>query len=62
MADRMVSDCRNSPSVNNCTLRIEGSEEEVVRVAARHAVEDHGQEETPTLREEIRGTLEPLTA
>lgn len=54
---RKVSDCRDMPSVNNCTLVISGSEEEVVKVATRHAIEEHGHEDTPALREEIRAGL-----
>jgi len=36
---------------------ISGSEEEVVTVALRHAIEEHGHEDTPQLREQVRATL-----
>lgn len=54
---RKIADCRLMPSEKNCSLTIAGTEDEVVTVAARHAVEDHGHENTPELREEIRKTL-----
>jgi predicted small metal-binding protein len=53
------------PSESNCTLTIAGEEEEVVRAASEHAVSVHGHEDTPELREEVRGMLkdeEPAAA
>jgi predicted small metal-binding protein len=51
------------PSENNCSLTIAGREEEVLPVAIRHAVEDHGHEDTAELREQIRSMLkEEVTA
>lgn len=55
---RKVADCRKFPSESNCSLTIAGTEEEVVRAASMHAVDMHGHEDTPQLREEIRGMLE----
>ncbi|MEU3687399.1 MULTISPECIES: DUF1059 domain-containing protein [Streptomyces] len=55
---RKVADCRNTPSLMNCTLAISGEEEEVVRAAAEHAVSVHGHEDTPELRKWIRSELE----
>ena len=57
MAGRKMADCRLMPSEKNCSLTIAGTEEEILQVAIRHAVEDHGHEETPQLREQIRGML-----
>lgn len=54
---RMVAECRDFPSVNNCTLTISGEEEEVVRAAAEHAVSTHGHQDSPELRNQIRSTL-----
>lgn len=59
MADRVISDCRKTPSVKNCTLVIEGSEDEVTRVATRHAIDDHGHEDSPQLRDQVKSSLEP---
>ena len=36
---RKVIDCRLFPSESNCSLTIAGAEEEVLKVAVRHAVE-----------------------
>ena len=59
MADskRKVIDCRQFPSEKCCTLAIAGTEDEVLRVAVRHAVQEHGHKETPELREQIRALL-----
>lgn len=54
---RKVSDCRDFPSEIDCTLTISGSEDEVVEAAAMHAVTAHRHEDTPELREQIRGML-----
>jgi predicted small metal-binding protein len=54
---RKIADCRQMPSESNCSLTIAGTEDEVLRVAVRHAVEDHGHEDTPELREQLRGML-----
>jgi predicted small metal-binding protein len=56
MARRMV-DCRTMPSEIGCTLTIAGEEDEVLDAAAAHAVDKHGHENTPELREEIRAGL-----
>ncbi|MEA2398227.1 MAG: hypothetical protein QOK25_1783 [Thermoleophilaceae bacterium] len=54
---RKVADCRDMPSESGCSLTIAGEEEEVVRAASEHAVSVHGHEDTPELREEVRGML-----
>ena len=54
---RKVADCREFPSESGCTLTISGEEEEVVRAASEHAVSVHGHEDTPELREQVRGML-----
>jgi len=55
--ERKVADCRRFPSEKHCTLTIAGTEDEVLNVAVRHAVEEHGHPNTPELREQIRGML-----
>jgi predicted small metal-binding protein len=53
---RMFVDCREMPSENNCTVMISAdSEAEVVDAAVAHAVASHQHEDTPELREQIRG-------
>ncbi|MYY09774.1 DUF1059 domain-containing protein [Streptomyces sp. SID4919] len=54
---RKVADCRDYPSESNCSLTIAGEEEEVVRAAAEHAESVHGHENTPELRDQLRGML-----
>lgn len=54
---RKIVDCRDMPSESRCSLAIAGTEDEVVRAAAEHAVSVHGHEDTPALREEIRAGL-----
>jgi predicted small metal-binding protein len=56
MARKMI-DCRKMPSDNNCTLTIAGQEDEVLDAATAHAVSKHGHEDTPELREMLRGGL-----
>jgi hypothetical protein len=50
-------DCRTMPSEINCTLTIAGEPDEVLDAAVMHAVAKHGHEDTPELREQIRGGL-----
>jgi len=56
---RVMADCRRWPSESNCSLTIIGEEDEVVRAAAEHAASVHGHEDTPELREQLQGFLEP---
>jgi predicted small metal-binding protein len=56
MARKMI-DCRTMPSEINCSLTIAGEESEVLDAAVLHAVDKHGHENTPELRESIRGGL-----
>jgi hypothetical protein len=54
---RVVSDCRLIPSEKACSVTIAGTEEEVLPLAIRHAVEDHGEKDTPELRDEVKKML-----
>jgi predicted small metal-binding protein len=54
---RTMVDCRTMPSEINCTLTIAGEEEEVLDAAVMHAVDKHGHENTPELREQVRAGL-----
>ena len=54
---RKYADCRLFPSEKNCSLYIAGTEEEVLHVAVRHAVEEHGHKNSPELRQQIREFL-----
>jgi hypothetical protein len=59
---RVMADCRRFPSETDCSLVIIGEEDEVVRAGAEHAASVHGHQDTPQLREEVRGMLEPAEA
>ncbi len=54
---RKVADCRQFPSEKNCTLTIAGTEDEVMKVAVRHAVEDHGHKDSQELRKQVKKLL-----
>ena len=57
MAHRKSIDCRDYPSEKNCSLKISGTEDEVLDAAVHHAVSAHGHDNTPELREQIRSML-----
>ncbi len=56
-AKRESIDCRDYPSEKNCSLKISGTEKEVMDAAVQHAVSAHGHEETPELREQIKSMV-----
>lgn len=58
---RVVSDCREMPSENNCSIVIAGEEDEVLELATWHAVSAHGHEDTPEFRKDVRKMLKPET-
>jgi predicted small metal-binding protein len=58
MANRKSIDCRNYPSDKNCSLKISGTEEEVLDAATEHAVSAHGHKKSPELREQLRSMLQ----
>lgn len=57
MTKRKVADCREMPSEKNCSLTIAGTEDEVLRVAVRHAVQEHGHKDSPALRKQVKSML-----
>jgi hypothetical protein len=54
---RKYIDCREMPSENHCDVAMAGSEEHVLEAAAIHAVTAHQHEDTPELRQQLRGML-----
>lgn len=54
---RKFIDCREYPSEKNCSLRISGTEDEVMEMAVQHATASHGHEDYPEFREELRRLL-----
>jgi predicted small metal-binding protein len=59
---RTMIDCRQVPNDIGCTLTIAGSEDEVLDAAVAHAVAKHGHQDTPELREMLRGGLQDAEA
>jgi predicted small metal-binding protein len=56
-SERKFIDCREYPSEKNCSLRISGTEAEVLDAAVQHAISAHGHQESPELRQELRRLL-----
>lgn len=54
---RKSIDCRQFPSEKNCSVKISGTEDEVLDLAVLHASASHGHENNPELRDEIRKLL-----
>jgi hypothetical protein len=54
---RKFIDCREFPSEKNCSLKISGTEDEVLDLAVLHASSSHGHENNAELRDEIRKLL-----
>jgi predicted small metal-binding protein len=57
MADRKSIDCRDYPSEKNCSLKISGTEKEVLDAAVQHAVSVHDHANSPELRDQIKSML-----
>lgn len=54
---RKFIDCREYPSEKNCSVKISGTEDEVLELAVLHATSYHGHENSAELRDEIRKLL-----
>jgi predicted small metal-binding protein len=54
---RKSIDCRNYPSDKNCSLKLSGTENEVLDAAVQHAVSAHGNHNSPELRGQLRSML-----
>jgi hypothetical protein len=54
---RKSIDCRLYPSEKNCSLKISGTEEEVLQAATAHAVSAHGHADSAELRSQLRTLL-----
>ena len=54
---RKYTDCRLFPSEKGCSVYIAGTEDEVLKVAVRHAVEEHGHKDSPKLRSQIKAMM-----
>jgi predicted small metal-binding protein len=59
---RKFIDCRQFPSEMNCTVAISADNEaELIEAAVQHAVAVHKHQDTPELREQIKGLLQDGT-
>ena len=54
---RKSIDCRNYPSNKNCSLKLSGTENEVLDAAVQHAVSAHGHQNSPELRGQLKSML-----
>ena len=63
MARKMI-DCGQFPSETQCTLKISGTEAEVMKAAREHAVSSHGHQDGPELVEALQAAIvdEPAVA
>ena len=59
---RFFIDCREFPSENNCSLRISGTQEEVLAAATQHAVSAHQHQDNTDLRNNLRGAIKAEVA
>jgi len=57
MAQRKSIDCRDYPSEKNCSLKMSGTEQELLDAAVQHAVSAHGHKNSPELRDQIESML-----
>jgi predicted small metal-binding protein len=56
---RKFIDCRAFPSEMNCSITIiADTEAELLDAAVQHAVAVHGHEDTPELRDQLRGAIQ----
>ena len=54
---RKSIDCRNYPSDKNCSLKLPGTENEVLDAAVQHAVSAHRHQNSPELRGQLKSML-----
>ena len=54
---RKSIDCRDHPSEKNCSLKISGTEGEVLDAAVENAISAHGHESSPEVRDQIKSML-----
>ena len=55
-----VLDCEDMPSEKDCKLKIKAPEDQVedlLDAGVAHAVKTHGHEDTPELRESLKGMI-----
>jgi predicted small metal-binding protein len=58
---RKVIDCGAVPNERGCTLKISGTEDEVLQAARDHAVASHGHHDGPELQSMLRSAMRDET-
>lgn len=61
MTDKVYMDCAEAPD-SKCSVKISGTKDEVMRVAMRHATEDHKYPDTPEVRQQLSSMVKPISA
>ncbi|MGW4158654.1 DUF1059 domain-containing protein [Streptomyces sp. NPDC004788] len=54
---RKATDCRDFPSVSNCTMYMSGEEDELLKAALQHVISVHGHTDSPQLREDVKASM-----
>jgi predicted small metal-binding protein len=55
---RKALDCRQMPSISKCSVKISAdNDEELLETGVQHAMSVHRREDTPELRDELRGMM-----
>ena len=59
---RQYIDCREFPSIMNCSLALSSdNDNELLEAAVQHAVAVHGHSDTPELRKQLTSLFKPGT-
>lgn len=59
---RQYIDCREFPSIMNCSLALSSdNDKELLEAAVQHAVAVHGHSDTPELRKQLTSLFKPGT-
>lgn len=59
---RKYLDCREIPSIINCSMFMSGEEEHLMQAAVDHMVHAHGHTDSPELRDKIRKDMKAVPA
>jgi hypothetical protein len=54
---RKYVDCREHPNAKNCSLRISGTEDEVIQAATTHATTAHNEPNSPEFQEWLKKNM-----
>lgn len=54
----MSVDCRKMPSEKDCDVYMSGTADHLLEAAVSHAVKDHGHQDTPELRSQIKSMFQ----